>query len=82
VERRRLNNHNSCVLWFAGLPSSGKSTIAGEAEHHLNTRGIRTYLLDGDNVRPGKIGGRVLHALGQVVLARLPGVEAFGLYGR
>jgi adenylylsulfate kinase len=51
AERRRLNNHNSCVLWFTGLPSSGKSTIAGEVEHYLHTRGMRTYLLDGDNVR-------------------------------
>ena len=51
AERRKLNNHNSCVLWFTGLPSAGKSTIAGEVEHQLNNRGIRTYLLDGDNVR-------------------------------
>jgi adenylylsulfate kinase len=53
AERRKLNNHNSCVVWFTGLPSSGKSTIAGEVEHQLNSKGIRTYLLDGDNVRHG-----------------------------
>lgn len=51
TERRKLNNHKSCVVWFTGLPSSGKSTIASEAEHQLYNRGIRTYLLDGDNVR-------------------------------
>lgn len=53
AERRKLNNHNSCVVWFTGLPSSGKSTIANEVEHQLYPRGIRTYLLDGDNVRHG-----------------------------
>jgi adenylylsulfate kinase len=53
AERRRLNNHKSCVLWFTGLPSSGKSTIASEVEYQLNSKGIRTYLLDGDNVRHG-----------------------------
>jgi adenylylsulfate kinase len=53
TERRTLNNHGSCVVWFTGLPSSGKSTIASEIEHHLYNRGIRTYLLDGDNVRHG-----------------------------
>jgi adenylylsulfate kinase len=53
AERRTLNNHNSCVVWFTGLPSSGKSTIASEVEHQLYNRGIRTYLLDGDNVRHG-----------------------------
>jgi adenylylsulfate kinase len=53
AERRTLNNHNSCVVWFTGLPSSGKSTIASEVEHQLYKRGIRTYLLDGDNVRHG-----------------------------
>ena len=53
AERRKLNNHRSCVVWFTGLPSSGKSTIASEVEHQLYNRGIRTYLLDGDNVRHG-----------------------------
>jgi adenylylsulfate kinase len=53
AERRKLNNYNSCVVWFTGLPSSGKSTIASEVEHQLNSKGIRTYLLDGDNVRHG-----------------------------
>ena len=53
AERRTVNNHSSCVVWFTGLPSSGKSTIASEVEHQLYTRGVRTYLLDGDNVRHG-----------------------------
>jgi adenylylsulfate kinase len=52
-ERRKLNNHKSCCVWFTGLPASGKSTIASEVEHQLHKKGIRTYLLDGDNVRHG-----------------------------
>ena len=52
-DRRRLNGHGSLILWFTGLPSSGKSTIANEVEKRLIASGIRTYILDGDNVRMG-----------------------------
>ena len=52
-DRRSLNEHGSLILWFTGLPSSGKSTIANELEKKLITMGIRTYILDGDNVRMG-----------------------------
>ena len=51
--RERLKNHKSCILWFTGLPSSGKSTIAHELEYVLNGRGIHTYVLDGDDIRNG-----------------------------
>ena len=50
-ERRKLNNHNSFLLWFTGLSGSGKSTIANEVEQELNKLEVRTYSLDGDNVR-------------------------------
>ena len=52
-DRHRLNNHRSCVLWFTGLSASGKSTLATEVERELYRRGIRTYVLDGDNIRHG-----------------------------
>lgn len=52
-DRRRLNSHDSLILWFTGLPSSGKSTIANEVEKRLITSGVRTFILDGDNVRMG-----------------------------
>ncbi|MEQ9618863.1 MAG: adenylyl-sulfate kinase [Deltaproteobacteria bacterium] len=52
-DRRRLNGHGSLILWFTGLPSSGKSTLANEVEKRLISSGIRTYILDGDNVRTG-----------------------------
>jgi len=52
-DRNSLNNHKSGLVWFTGLPSSGKSTIAHLLEKELFSRGIRTYVLDGDNVRHG-----------------------------
>ena len=52
-DRRRLNGHDSLILWFTGLPSSGKSTLANELEKELIQRNHRTYILDGDNVRMG-----------------------------
>ena len=51
--RRTLNGHTSRVLWFTGLSGSGKSTIANALEKELHAQGIRTYILDGDNVRHG-----------------------------
>jgi len=51
--RARLNGHKPCVLWFTGLSGSGKSTIANLVERKLHALGVRTYLLDGDNVRHG-----------------------------
>ncbi|MFA1822878.1 adenylyl-sulfate kinase [Virgibacillus oceani] len=51
--RRQLNNHKSAVLWFTGLSGSGKSTISVELEKELHNAGIRTFRLDGDNIRHG-----------------------------
>lgn len=52
-DRNRQNDHNSFVIWFTGLSGSGKSTIANQLEKELFRSGIRTYSLDGDNVRSG-----------------------------
>jgi adenylylsulfate kinase len=52
-DRRKLNGHNSFLIWFTGLSGSGKSTIANALEIELHKKGIRTYILDGDNVRGG-----------------------------
>ena len=51
--RTRLHGHQATILWFTGLPGSGKSTIANIVERELHSRGAHTYLLDGDNVRHG-----------------------------
>ncbi|MBO6879917.1 adenylyl-sulfate kinase [Winogradskyella sp.] len=52
-ERMALNNHKPLLIWFTGLSGSGKSTIANLVEHSLFKRGIKTYALDGDNIRKG-----------------------------
>ena len=51
--RRALNGHTSKVFWFTGLSGSGKSTIANAFAQSLHDQGIRTYILDGDNIRHG-----------------------------
>lgn len=53
AQRERLNGHKSFVLWFTGLSGSGKSTIASKVEEKLYKAGVRTMILDGDNVRLG-----------------------------
>jgi adenylyl-sulfate kinase len=39
------------VVWFTGLPSAGKSTLARLLEGALRRRGHRVEVLDGDEVR-------------------------------
>lgn len=39
------------TVWFTGLPSSGKSTIAELLFRELKSRGIKVELFDGDIVR-------------------------------
>jgi len=39
------------VLWFTGLPGSGKTTIAEKVVGELKSRGFKVELLDGDWVR-------------------------------
>ena len=52
-QREKNNGHPGIVIWFTGLSASGKSTIANELDVKLNKRGLKTYILDGDNVRVG-----------------------------
>jgi adenylylsulfate kinase len=40
------------TLWFTGLPSAGKSTIAHALANELRAVGERVQVLDGDEVRP------------------------------
>ena len=53
AERERLNGHPGKVIWFTGLSGSGKSTLANALEVALHEKGMRTYILDGDNIRQG-----------------------------
>ena len=52
-QRNKTYGHKSPVLWFTGLSGSGKSTVGNALEAILFERGIKTYILDGDNVRSG-----------------------------
>jgi adenylylsulfate kinase len=51
-----LQGYRSICIWFTGLSGAGKSTIANAVQQRLFQRKIRTYLLDGDNVRHGLNG--------------------------
>jgi len=55
-EREARSRHKAAVLWFTGLPGSGKSSIAGVLERRLFDQGCHTMLLDGDQVRHGLNG--------------------------
>ncbi|MGD9345933.1 MAG: adenylyl-sulfate kinase [Candidatus Aminicenantes bacterium] len=53
ADRERLIHQKGVVVWFTGLSSSGKSTIARAVEERLFERGHLSYVLDGDNIRHG-----------------------------
>jgi adenylyl-sulfate kinase len=46
-----LPGPHGATVWFTGLPSSGKSTIAKEVYQRLLDRGLPVELLDGTEVR-------------------------------
>lgn len=52
-QRVKKLSQKPCILWFTGLSGSGKSTIANAVEVKLFEMGVKTYLLDGDNIRHG-----------------------------
>jgi bifunctional enzyme CysN/CysC len=51
--RAQIKQQRARCLWFTGLSSSGKSTIANLLEKRLHADGKHTYILDGDNIRHG-----------------------------
>jgi adenylylsulfate kinase len=53
ADREQLNGHKGACVWLTGLSGSGKSTIAVDLEKALWSRGVRAYILDGDNIRHG-----------------------------
>jgi adenylylsulfate kinase len=48
-----VTRKRGCVVWFTGFSGSGKSTIANCVDYKLHQMGVRSFLLDGDNVRHG-----------------------------
>ena len=53
TDRQESNGHKSFLIWFTGLSGSGKSTIANGVEYELHKQRVKTYTLDGDNIRRG-----------------------------
>ncbi len=51
--RECLNLHKGKILWFTGFSGAGKSTLAHALEEQLHDYEVRTYVLDGDNIRNG-----------------------------
>ncbi|WP_408339151.1 adenylyl-sulfate kinase [Paraburkholderia metrosideri] len=48
-----IKQQRPLVVWFTGMSGAGKSTLAGVLDKELQARGLRTYILDGDNLRLG-----------------------------
>ena len=42
---------SGAVIWFTGLPASGKTTLARAVKRELDARGVGNCLLDSDEVR-------------------------------
>ena len=48
----RPPTRQGATLWFTGLPSAGKSTVAHALADRLRADGVDVEVLDGDEVRP------------------------------
>ncbi|HJR98812.1 MAG TPA: adenylyl-sulfate kinase [Actinomycetota bacterium] len=46
-----MTEQQGFTVWFTGLSGSGKSTIAEMLYHEFRARGMKTEILDGDEVR-------------------------------
>ena len=46
-----MSDQKGFTVWFTGLSGSGKSTIAEMLFHEFQARGMKTEILDGDEVR-------------------------------
>ena len=75
--RSSLAGHKPCIVWLTGLSGSGKSTIANALEKRLFASGVRTYLLDGDNLRHG-----LNHDLGFTPADRVENIRRAGEVAR
>ncbi|TLP75277.1 adenylyl-sulfate kinase [Pseudomonas nitroreducens] len=51
--RADLMQQRGACIWFTGLSGAGKSTLANALDFALHDAGVKTCLLDGDNVRHG-----------------------------
>lgn len=51
--RAALMGQRPACLWLTGLSGAGKTTVANELDRRLHANHLRTFVLDGDNVRHG-----------------------------
>ncbi|WP_196161697.1 adenylyl-sulfate kinase [Reinekea sp. G2M2-21] len=51
--RSLLMQQTPRCIWLTGLSGSGKSTIANSLDVHFHNHGLRSFILDGDNIRHG-----------------------------
>ena len=52
-QRERLNGHRGGVVYMTGLSGAGKSTLACLVERQLHNLGLRTCVIDWDDLRGG-----------------------------
>lgn len=50
-QEKKLRLIRGVTVWFTGLPSSGKSTIARIVERQFRNQNVKVELLDGDVIR-------------------------------
>jgi adenylyl-sulfate kinase len=53
MQRAVAYGHKSHVIWLTGVPGAGKSTLARYLERELFKRQVKTFVLDGENLRFG-----------------------------
>jgi len=53
LHQKKISVQKGCIIWFTGLPGSGKTTLARALEKALIERGKFVYVLDGDILRKG-----------------------------
>src|SRR5688572_19061747 len=48
---RRLRSMEGAVVWFTGIPATGKTTVAAILRDELTSRDVPTLMLDSDDLR-------------------------------
>ncbi|MFB5191246.1 adenylyl-sulfate kinase [Alicyclobacillus fastidiosus] len=68
---------NGVLVWLTGLSGSGKTTIAEALHSHLQSIGVRSFVIDGDKMREG-----ISHDLGFSEADRRENIRRIGHIGK